>query len=44
MKKIYIIAALEVDSFKSRLIDAQITEVTGQTLQKSVINILNRRL
>jgi hypothetical protein len=35
MKKVYVVAALEMESFKTRLIDAQISQVTGQTIGSS---------
>lgn len=35
LKKIYTVAALEMESFKSRLIDAQITNITTQTVQNT---------
>ena len=44
LKKIYVIAALEVESFKTRLIDAQITQATMKTVNTTVsylILILN---
>lgn len=36
LKKIYVIAALEVESFKTRLIDAQITQATMKTVNTTV--------
>jgi hypothetical protein len=37
MKKIYVVAALEMESFKSRLIDAQITQITQQTVKQTQV-------
>lgn len=34
LKKIHVVAALEMESFKSRLIDAQITNITQNTVNK----------
>jgi WD repeat-containing protein 35 len=39
LKKIYTIAALEMESFKSRLIDAQITNITQQTSVKNTTTL-----
>ncbi len=39
MKKIYVVAALEMESFKSRLIDAQITQITQQTVKQTQVGI-----
>ncbi len=39
MKKIYVVAALEMESFKSRLIDAQITQITQQTVKTTQVNL-----
>ena len=35
LKKIYVVAALEMESFKTRLIDAQITNITQQTVKNT---------
>ena len=40
MKKVYVVAALEMESFKTRLIDAQISQVTGQTIGSSSTKVL----
>ena len=37
LKKIYVTAALEMESFKTRLLDAQITHITQQTVNTQVI-------
>ena len=39
LKKIYTIAALEMESFKSRLIDAQITNITQQSAIKNTTTL-----
>lgn len=39
LKKIYIVAALEMESFKSRLIDAQITNITQQTAVRNTTTL-----
>lgn len=41
LKKIYVIAALEMESFKTRLIDAQITNITQQTVKTTQVNNIN---
>jgi len=38
LKKIYVVAALEMESFKSRLIDAQITNITQQSVKQTQVN------
>jgi WD repeat-containing protein 35 len=40
LKKIYVVAALEMESFKTRLIDAQITNVTQGTVQNNTLDTL----
>ena len=35
LKKIYVVAALEMESFKTRLMDAQITNITQQTMKNT---------
>ena len=40
LKKIYVIAALEVESFKIRLIDAQITQATMKTVNTQTLDTL----
>ncbi len=40
LKKIYVIAALEVESFKTRLIDAQITQATMKTVVNTQVSII----
>ncbi len=40
MKKVYVVAALEMESFKTRLIDAQISQVTGQSLGTTKVKYL----
>lgn len=42
MKKVYVVAALEMESFKTRLIDAQISQVTGQTAGPTTVNLLTK--
>ena len=39
LKKIYVVAALEMESFKSRLIDAQITNITQQSSVKNTTTL-----
>ena len=39
LKKIYGVAALEMESFKSRLIDAQITNITQQSAVKNTTTL-----
>jgi WD repeat-containing protein 35 len=37
LKKIYVIAALEMESFKTRLFDAQITNITQQSIKTTQV-------
>ena len=40
LKKVYVIAALEMESFKSRLMDAQITQMTQHTVKTQTLDTL----